>query len=192
MKRNTLIPGGARARQSTRCHEQSAWARWRGSVFPVVQIIHDRERSVDLEEFLARPLFAHLATASEHGPRESPVWFLWEDHAVWIIGSRERDTFPARLEADARCAVGIVDFERASGLVQHVGMRGRATVEAFDGNRARRLLKRYLGQDERTWDQRFTMTVTRPSAEQAVLLRFVPETVVARDVSYAPHVHRSA
>jgi hypothetical protein len=51
---------------------------------------------------------------------------------VWIIGSRESDTFLARIEADARC------------------------------------------------------DVTRPGAEQAVLLRFVPETVIARDVSYAP------
>jgi pyridoxamine 5'-phosphate oxidase-like protein len=144
------------------------------------------ERSVDPEEFLARPLFAHLATASEHGPRESPVWFLWEDDAVWIIGSRESDTFPARIDAEGRCAVGIVDFDRASGLVQHVGMRGRATVEPFDENRARRLLRRYLGPDERTWDQRFRTTLTTPVAEQAVLIRFVPETVIARDVSYEP------
>jgi hypothetical protein len=151
-----------------------------------MQVIHDRERSVELEEFLARPLFAHLATASQHGPRESPVWFLWEDNAVWIIGSRERDTFPARIEADPRCAVGIVDFDLAIGLVQHVGMRGRATVEPFDPQRARRLLTRYLGADERTWDPRFSATVTTPGAEQAVLLRFVPETVIARDVSYAP------
>jgi hypothetical protein len=29
----------------------------------------------DLETFLARPLIAHLATASADGPRESPAWF---------------------------------------------------------------------------------------------------------------------
>jgi hypothetical protein len=151
-----------------------------------MEVIRDRDRSVDLEEFLARPLFAHLATASQHGPRDSPVWFLWEDNAIWIIGSRESDTFPARIEAEARCAIGIVDFDRATGLVQHVGMRGRATVEPFDPNLARRLLTRYLGADEPRWDQRFSTTITRPRAEQAVLVRFVPETVIARDVSYAP------
>lgn len=151
-----------------------------------MEVIRDRERSVELDEFLARPLFAHLATASQRGPRESPVWFLWEDDAVWIIGSRESDTFPARIAADARCAIGIVDFDRTSGLVQHVGMRGRATVHPFDPNRARRLLRRYLGNDERTWDPRFSTTVTTPATEQAVLLRFVPETVIARDVSYKP------
>jgi len=40
-----------------------------------------------MDDVLKRPLFAHLATASEHGPRESPVWFLWEDDAIWIIGN---------------------------------------------------------------------------------------------------------
>ena len=148
-----------------------------------MEVIRDRARSVDLDEFRARPLFAHLATASTHGPRESPVWFLWEDNAVWIIGSRISDTFPARIEAEGRCAIGVVDFDRAAGVVQHVGMRGHATVKPFHGRRARRLLTRYLGPDERAWDDRFRTTVTRPAAERAVLVRFVPETIVARDLS---------
>jgi Pyridoxamine 5'-phosphate oxidase len=149
-----------------------------------VEIIRDRAGSVDLEEFLARPLFAHLATASEDGPRDTPVWFLWESDVVWIIASRVTDSFPARIEADARCAIGIVDFDRRSGLVQHVGMRGHATVEPFDAERARRLLTRYLGPDDREWDARFRATMRDPAAEQAVLVRFVPETLVARDVSF--------
>lgn len=31
-----------------------------------------------LDDLLQRPLFAHLSTVHEDGPRESPVWFLWE------------------------------------------------------------------------------------------------------------------
>lgn len=150
-----------------------------------MEIIRDRARSVDLDEFLSRPLFAHLATASPRGPSESPVWFLWEDGVVWIIGSRASDTFPARVDAEPR-AIGIVDLDCPTGLVQHVGMRGQVTVEPFDAGRARRLLARYIGADERRWNERFRTTVTRPAAEQAVLLRFVPETVVARDISYTP------
>jgi Pyridoxamine 5'-phosphate oxidase len=149
-----------------------------------VEIIRDRAGSVDLEEFLARPLFAHLATASEDGPRDSPVWFSWEDQVVWIMGSRVTDSFPARLEADARCAIGIVDFDRSSGLVQHVGMRGHATVVPFDADRARRLLTRYIGPDDSVWDARFRATVCDPASEQAALVRFVPDTVVARDISF--------
>ena len=48
-----------------------------------MQIVEQKVTSVDralfeLDEFFGRPLFAHLATNSEHGPRESPVWFLVE------------------------------------------------------------------------------------------------------------------
>jgi hypothetical protein len=147
-----------------------------------MKVIRDRPKSVDLEEMLGRPLFAHLATASEDGPRESPVWFLWEKDAMWIIGSRRTDTFPARLERDPRCALGVVDFDRERGVVHHVGMRGRATIEAFDPRLARRLLSRYLGDSTDAWDERFRRTL---ADSDNLLVRFVPETVVARDQSYA-------
>lgn len=146
-----------------------------------VRVIWDSPKSVDIEEFLARPLFAHLATASEEGPRESPVWFVWEDGAVWIIGNRRTDTFPERIEREPRCAIGIVDFDLSRGIVHHVGLRGRATVEPFDIERALRLLRRYLGEDEKTWDPRFDWSMEDP---YYVLVRFEPETAVARDQSY--------
>jgi Pyridoxamine 5'-phosphate oxidase len=147
----------------------------------MMKLIHDRPGTVDLEEFLSRPLFAHLATASEEGPRESPVWFLWEDAAVWIIGSRRDDSFPGRIEREPSCAIGVIDFDRQCGLVHHVGMRGRASVEPFEPERARRLLQRYLGQRRDAWDRRFRDTLEDPDN---VLIRFSPETVVARDQSY--------
>ena len=147
-----------------------------------MKVIRDRPRTVNVEEFLARPLFAHLSTASPEGPRESPVWFLWEEDALWILGSRTTDTFPMRIERDQRCAIGIVDFDRTSGRVQHVGFRGRATIEPFDAKRARRLLSRYLGEEESAWDQRFLQTLQ--GGDRELLVRFVPETAVARDVSY--------
>jgi hypothetical protein len=146
-----------------------------------VKVIRDRAKTVELEDFLARPLFSHLATASKDGPRESPVWFLWEDEAIWIIASRRTDTFPARVERDPRCAIGIVDFDKEEGLVHHVGMRGHARIEEFDQDRARRLLSRYLGADSDAWGKRFRDTLTDPDN---LFVRFTPETVVARDLSY--------
>jgi Pyridoxamine 5'-phosphate oxidase len=146
-----------------------------------LRLIRDRPGSVDLDEILARPLFGHLATGSDDGPRESPVWFLWEDGAIWIIGSRREDSFPGRIERDPRCAIGIVDFDGRRGLVHHVGMRGTGSVEQFDPGRARRLLARYVGEREDDWDRRFLKTLEDPDA---VLIRLDPETVVARDVSY--------
>jgi Pyridoxamine 5'-phosphate oxidase len=154
---------------------------WRRTIPKAMKLIHDRPRTVDLEEFLSRPLFAHLASASEEGPRESPVWFLWDDGALWIIGSLRDDSFPRRLGREPRSAISIVDFDLERGLVHHVGMRGRASIEAFDPDRATRLLRRYLGDRVETWDRRF-----REALEDSdnVLIRFSPETVVARDQSY--------
>jgi nitroimidazol reductase NimA-like FMN-containing flavoprotein (pyridoxamine 5'-phosphate oxidase superfamily) len=147
-----------------------------------MRVIRDRPRSVELDEFLARPLFGCLATASEDGPRASPVWFLWEDSAIWVLANRRTDSFHARIEREPRCALAIVDFGVDTGLVHHVGMRGRASVERFDAGRARRLLVRYLGPDVAAWEPRFRDTL---QDTDNVLVRFEPDTVVARDQSYA-------
>ncbi|MCY4732018.1 pyridoxamine 5'-phosphate oxidase family protein [Natronomonas gomsonensis] len=140
---------------------------------------------VDIGAFLARPLFGHLATQATGGPRESPVWYLWEDDAAWILGDAATDTFPARIEETPACSLGVVDFDAERGLVQHVGLRGRGTVEPFDRELAERLLARYLGPDSTDWDPRFSGYVADPT-ETALLVRIEPKTVVARDQSYAP------
>jgi hypothetical protein len=135
----------------------------------------------DLAEFLSRPLFAHLAHTSEHGPRESPVWFHWDGAAVWIVGG---ESFPANLRRDPRCALGIVDFDLATGRCQHVGMRGTAEVLPFDPAVARTIFRRYFGPDEADWDPRFDDVFDGSAGLE--LVRFTPETVVVRDQSYRP------
>lgn len=135
----------------------------------------------DIDAFLRRPLFAHLATSSQEGPRESPVWFLWEDQAIWLIGN-QRDSFPKRLRGDARCAIGIVDFDLARGLLRHVGVRGVATVLPLDKERLLRLLHRYLGDDEAMWNPSFRGAVS--FADKFLMVRIEPTSIVARDQSY--------
>lgn len=150
-----------------------------------MNVVGGRSESIDLEEFLARSLFAHLATASEAGPCDSPVWFLWEEGALWIIAVAEENSFQERIKQDPRCAVGIVDFDRESGLVQHVGFRGEATLQPWDVDRAKRLLARYLGEDETRWHrERFLDGLE--DAETQLFVRFEPETAVVRDQSYRP------
>ena len=134
-----------------------------------------------LDQVLSRPLFAHLASASEHGPRESPVWFLWEEDSLWIIGNYRTDAFPKRIEREPRCAIGIVDFDIATGFVQHVGFRGRGRLKPHDESRMRRLLRRYLGEMEQQWDPRFVAVL---GDRDWILVRFEPETAVVRDQSY--------
>ena len=135
----------------------------------------------DLDEFLSRPLYAHLAHASADGPRESPVWFHWDGESIWIIGGT---TFPANLKREPRCALGIVDWDPATGRSQHVGMRGRAEVVPHDTAMARTIFRRYFGPDEADWDRRFDDVFTEGSGLEMV--RFTPETVVLRDQSYKP------
>jgi hypothetical protein len=135
----------------------------------------------DIEEFLTRPLYAHLAHASEHGPRESPVWFHWDGHAVWIIGG---SSFPGNLKRDPRCALGIVDWDPATGRSHHVGIRGTAEVLPLDPVIARTIFRRYFGPDEGEWDRRFDDVFRGdPGLE---MVRIVPRTVVVRDQSYKP------
>ena len=136
----------------------------------------------DLEEFLSRPLYAHLAHSSDHGPRESPVWFHWDGQAVWIIGGT---SFPANLKRGPRCALGIVDWDLVTGLSHHVGMRGTAEVLPFDRAMAQAIFRKYFGPDQADWDPRFDYAAT--GEETALtMVRFTPETVVVRDQSYQP------
>jgi hypothetical protein len=101
----------------------------------------------DPDEFLSRPLYAHLAHSSEQGPRESPVWFRWDGRAVWMMGGT---SFPANLKRDPRCALGIVDWDPATGLSHHVGMRGTAEVLPFARATAKAIFGRYSGRTKRT------------------------------------------
>jgi hypothetical protein len=104
---------------------------------------------------------------------------------IWIIGDERMDTFPWRIREDPRCAIGVIDFDGGTGRVEHVGMRGRASIEPFDEQRTIRLLRRYLTEQEGEWNQRFRAALEEPTS---LLVRFTPETVVVRDQSYKPAI----
>jgi hypothetical protein len=150
-----------------------------------MRVIRDRRASFEPIELLAKPLFAHLATAFPEGARDSPVWFLWEDHALWIIGEKRINTFIDRIEAEPRVAVGVADFDVSTGRVWHVGIWGRASIRPWDLLRARRLLVLYLSEDVSRWDQERFVSNLRPR-DDLVWVRVDPETMVARDQSYSP------
>ena len=135
----------------------------------------------DLDEFLSRPLYAHLAHQGESGVRESPVWFHWDGEALWIIGG---STFPENLKRDPQCAIGIVDWQLATGRCHHVGFRGRVEVLPFDLDMTRTIFRRYFGPDVVDWDARFRDGYDGRVATQ--MIRFIPTTAVIRDQSYCP------
>jgi hypothetical protein len=87
------------------------------------------------------------------------------------------------LKRDPRCALGIVDWDPATGLSHHVGMRGKAEVLPFDRAIAKAIFRRYFGPDEADWDSRFDYAATGEEAG-LTMVRFSPETAVVRDQSY--------
>ncbi|OZV77535.1 phosphate oxidase [Micromonospora echinospora] len=133
----------------------------------------------DIDAFLAQPLTARVAT---NGPTVRPTWYLWEDHAFWIITGpwgKLRD----HVQADPALAITVDTCDIATGLVRQVIARGRAELLPFDTPRGRRKLSRYLGPDETVWDTRFQLH--DDLAERGTTwLRLRPTFITARDLSY--------
>ena len=137
----------------------------------------------DPEDVLALPLVAILSTLSPDGPRNAPVWYAWEDGALWMLSSEDASS-AKRLGADPRCAVEIVDYDNAGGILRHLGLRGRASVEPNDPDRFRRLLRRYLDPEPIRWNAWFVENVARIEAPSGRMIRLVPESTFTNDVSY--------
>ena len=138
----------------------------------------------DVDEFLAQPLVARVAT---NGPTVRPVWFLWEDGAFWwLTGSWSR--LAEHLRNDPTVALVIDTCDLITGQVRQVQAWGEAEVVSFDADRARRKLRRYLGDDPNRWDwDRFGVTEDGVAgSDQAAFVRLVPTRLVAHDLSFAP------
>lgn len=138
----------------------------------------------DPEDVLRLPLMANLATIDAEGaPRNAPVWFHWEDGALFML-SDEAASSARRIARDPRVAVEIVDYDNARGILRHLGLRGCATVERMDTALFRRLLARYLGPDEAAWNPWFLDNVARIDDPAGRLIRLVPDSVFTNDVSF--------
>jgi hypothetical protein len=137
----------------------------------------------DPDLVLAMPLMANLATVSKDGPRNAPVWFLWEDAALWMPGSVNGSSV-RRLSEDPRCAVEIVHYDNAGGILAHLGLRGEASVEPMNPGRFRRLLAKYLGPDESSWNHWFIDTVAQIDDPGGRFIRLAPRSVFTNNVSY--------
>lgn len=137
----------------------------------------------DPQDVLRLPLMAFLATLAEDGsPRTAPVWFAWETGALWML-SDDSARSARRILRDPRVSVEIVEYDNTGGVLRHLGLRGRATVEPMNPDLFRRLLTRYLGAPE-TWNAWFIDHVARIDAPSGRLIRLVPDSVFTNDVSY--------
>jgi len=138
----------------------------------------------DPDEVLRLPLVATLSTTDSDGsPRNAPVWYQWEEGALFMLSDRGTSSV-RRILHDPRIAVEIVEYDNARGIMRHLGLRGRATVEPMDEALFRHLLSRYLGPDEARWNPWFIDTVARIPDPSGRLIRLAPDSVFTNDVSF--------
>ena len=141
------------------------------------------DHAFDPQSLLQLPLMANLATMSADGPRNSPVWFIWEGEAIWMLGDKGGSSVK-RLKADPRCAVEVVHFNCEKGHLLHLGMRGSATIAPMDAPLFKRLLDKYLGADRSQWNAWFIEEVARIDDPSGRLIRLDPDTFYTKNVSY--------
>ncbi len=140
-------------------------------------------QTFDPEQILQLPLMANLATASRDGPRNAPVWFIWENRALWLLSSKNSKSV-IRLHDDPKCAVEIVHYDNIKGILLHLGLRGEASIEPSSSNRFRRLLTKYLGEDESSWNEWFVENIARIDDPSTRMIKLIPSSIFTNNVSF--------
>ena len=140
-------------------------------------------RIFDPSTLLNRPLMANLATVTTDGaPRNAPMWFIWEEDAIWLLGSTGASSV-RRIAENPQCAIEVVDFDTEAGILLHLGLRGSATIESMSPDRFKRLLRKYLGVEE-NWNAWFIENIARINDPDGRLIRLKPDTMFTNNVSY--------
>ena len=80
-------------------------------------------------------------------------------------------------------SVEIVDCDDAAGILRHLGLRGRATLEPMDTGLFRRLLGRYL-EAQAEWNAWFLQSVARTEDLGGRLIRLAPDSVFSHDATF--------
>lgn len=137
----------------------------------------------DPNEILHLPLMANLATVSSNGPCNAPVWFIWEDDTLWMLGAAGGSSVH-RLLRNPQCAVEIVHYDNKKGILLHLGFRGTATVEASSPDRFRRLLAKYLGNSEASWNNWFIENVARIDDPDGRMISLIPQSTFTSNASF--------
>ncbi len=152
------------------------------------KVLRNDRAKFELDEFLSRPLVAHVSTASELGARNSVFFFSWEGEAMWMILEEGYNTVQDRVRQDPRVSLGVVDFDPKRGFLQHVSIRGHASLEPWDDDRAGRLLDRYDARLEGYSGKPHKAGDKTEGSRPMSLLKVVPESVFMRELGYRDFV----
>ena len=138
----------------------------------------------DHEDLLALPLVANLATCDPTGaPRNAPVWYQWDQNALFMLAD-DSSSSVRRIRDNPAVAVEIVEYDNPRGIMRHLGLRGKASIEPMDPTLFRRLLSRYLGPDESAWNAWFISEVARIDDPAGRLIRLAPDSIFTNNVSF--------
>lgn len=118
------------------------------------------EISIEASEFLSGKLIGRLATASTNGqPHVVPVWFLWENEALWISSYRSTRKV-IDLERNPKSAI-VIDVEESGGGLTAVMIEGNCELITQSRAEAQKMIEKiylkYLGpegireKDPQTW-----------------------------------------
>lgn len=80
----------------------------------------------EVDAFLAEQRTCRVATVGTNGPHATPLWFVWQDGALWLT-SLSRSQRWTDLQNDPRVAV-VVDAGEAYTELRGVELRGRVEV----------------------------------------------------------------
>ncbi len=135
--------------------------------------------AADLQEFLARPLVAHLAVVRANGtPQIVPMWFLYKD-GVFYMSTR---TYAAKLKHilhNPHVAV-VVDVMQAPLKNQSVTVEGTAEVQRTGVKEiTTEIYRKYVG------DAGLTSPAAQHNINDArVILKIVPKKMVSIDTTH--------
>lgn len=138
------------------------------------------QEDFEINKVLNKPLMAYLSSSIENNPCSSPLWFLYDEDKIWLFGT-DKDSFIKRLHANSNCAVSIVDFNLELGILQHVGVRGKASITKVDKKKLDKFLCKYLGNNKSNWSEWFIKKIVVPLNRMVTI---TPTSIVAKDASF--------
>ena len=135
----------------------------------------------EVDAFLAEQRTCRVATVGTNGPHATPLWFVWQDGALWLT-SLSRSQRWTDLQNDPRIAV-VVDTGEAYTELRGVELRGRVEVVG-EVPRTGEPVPELDGPEQAMADRYSDGTIVRDGRHG--WLRLVPERITSWDFRKIP------
>ncbi|MEU2873955.1 pyridoxamine 5'-phosphate oxidase family protein [Streptomyces olivoreticuli] len=139
--------------------------------------------STELNAFLTEQRTCRVATISRNSPHVTPLWFVWDGHALWLY-SLVRSRRWAELRRDARMAA-VIDDGRAYGELCGVELTGTAAFVGESPRTGRACPE--LDAPEALFAAKYFGLPAMPHDGRHAWLRLLPQTLASWDFRKLPH-----